>query len=336
MGTGVGHGNNVGAPAVTHKKGNGPKQLLLHRPTAQLWVGLRHKSLPFPPTPQWGCNPKLWLSLAPITGRSRRGAGKGQPHFSLSAPKHRKGLAEEIPALSLHVPGYFPAANRGRRVRQTLTFVQQQLLQGVAPLESFLGSGPAGEGQCVGKEKLRKWRLLPATTQHEQKNHFQPIKHSCVSQLPQRHQHRRSTRGQSQAWHRAAPRWLRCKKNSAFRSAGRKSTIQRSVQAAVPLGASRTEKSPDKAQGAAGSWGFQLPRSNSQISHQVREQGELVSGCWSISRAKRFFKPCSSQLKFHVEALGESSRKGNFQPEPLLRHLPGTDHPPASGGIFSR
>lgn len=49
-----------------------------------------------------------------------------------------------------------------------------------------------------------------------------------------------------------------------------------------------------------------------------------------------FFKPSSSQLKFHVEALGESSRKGNFQPEPLL-HQPQaqTSHPPR-GGIFSR
>lgn len=162
-----------GAPAVIHEKGNGLKQLLLHGPPAQLRIGHRHKSLPFPPQagrglqPQAAALPGPYHNIPPGPGRSRRGAGKGQLHFSLSTPKPWKGLTEEIPALSMHVSGYSPGSRDGRD-RQTLTFVQQQLLQGVPPLESFLRSGPAGEGQRVGKVKLRKPRSPPAVTQHEQ------------------------------------------------------------------------------------------------------------------------------------------------------------------------
>lgn len=63
-----------------------------------------------------GCSPDLKLSLAPVTkippraGSSRRGAHKGEAHFALCIPKHRKGLTEEIPALSRHVPGYSPGS----------------------------------------------------------------------------------------------------------------------------------------------------------------------------------------------------------------------------------
>lgn len=37
-----------GAPAVTREKGTGLKQLLLHGPAAQLRIGHRQGSLPFP------------------------------------------------------------------------------------------------------------------------------------------------------------------------------------------------------------------------------------------------------------------------------------------------
>lgn len=76
--------------------------------------------------------------------------------------------------------------------------------------------------------------------------------------------------------------------------------------------------------------GFQLSHSSSRRSCQEQEQGGLVSSCWSISRAKWFFKPSSGQLKFHGQALGERCRQVNFQPKLLLYHCPGrTSHPPA-------
>lgn len=107
-----------GAPAVTGEKGNGLKQLLFHGRTAQLRIGHTHKSRPFPPQAGGGLQPHATappgpsLQIPPGPGRSRRGAGKGQPHFSLSTPKHRKELTEEIPALSMHVSGYSPSSKR--------------------------------------------------------------------------------------------------------------------------------------------------------------------------------------------------------------------------------
>lgn len=105
------------------------------------------------------------------------------------------------------------------------------------------------------------------------------------------------------------------------------------MQAAVLLGVSEEELEKLRAMPRRLRDSGDFSHSNSRISHRAQERGGLVSGCWSISRAKWFFKPSSGQLKFHVQAPEKAAVREISSPSCLRA---GTDLPPAWGRIFSQ
>lgn len=155
------------APAVT-RAGNRLKQL--HRRAAQLRTRHSHRSLLCPPHAGGGLQPRTAALPSPDDkiprsgpGRSRRADRRGSLITLCPPPntgRNDQRKSRLYPHTSLHIP---KAANGVGRAGRALTLVQQQLLQGVPPLESFLRRGPAGEGQRVGNVTLPKPR-----SQHEQ------------------------------------------------------------------------------------------------------------------------------------------------------------------------
>lgn len=144
-----------GAPAVVHgraRRGKGLKQLLLHRPQPCTQIG----AFPSPRAPPLSSYNKVPPSLGGEKWVQEKDSSLPAPCSPLGTGGINRGNPSFPHAHAWTFPG-----GKGKREGQTLTFVQQQLLQGLPPLESFLWCRPAGEGLCVGKAVAAACHTLP-------------------------------------------------------------------------------------------------------------------------------------------------------------------------------